>query len=570
MRNAHLVSVVAWAGCLLCAGLQAAPADPFHVTASLTDAGTSWVAAVTFAVPPRHHVYADDLRVEDVGGIPLAPLDLPKPARIRDAYSGNDREIYTNDFALVYRVTRPLVTGLTLRVQYQGCNDTTCFFPQNRFFPLQPGPSSPPAGQVAGQPSTSSPQPPPPVTGPADWQMLDTVLTPAGQAAGYLNKAEFLAFLDVAQHGRAASASDRRSLGARFTGSLALFGANPVEFFHRFGTVWTLLLILAGGLLLNLTPCVLPMIPVNLAILGAGAQGSSRLRGFGLGAAYGIGIALVYGGLGLVVVLTGSTFGVLNSMPWFNAVMALVFVILALAMFDVIHIDLTRFQPAGGRMERRGSYGAAVGLGGLSALLAGACVAPVVIAVLVLAGNLYAAGVTLGLALPFVLGLGMALPWPLAGAGLAFLPKPGSWMTWVKYGFGAFILALAFYYATVAVSGWRKPRALQPDATGVIHVSADAGPSAWAEVVRQAGASGKPVFIDFWATWCKNCEAMDATTFRDPDVRARLAGFEWVKCQAERPSNGLTSETLAYFGVKGLPTYVVLKPGSGAVDRPAP
>ena len=557
------------AACLIAAGASGAPADPFGVTASLTAQGTSWVAAVTFSVPPHHHVYADDLRVQGAGGMPLETVRLAKPTRIHDAYEDRDRDVYTNDFALIYRVTGPVVTGLTLRVQYQGCNDTTCFFPQDRLFPLEPGPTGASAERA---PDLASPPswPPPPATAPGDWRAFGDVLAPTGQAAGYLGTSEFMGFLDTAQYGRAPSVPVRQTLAARFKAGMALFGANPVEFFQRFGVIWTLLLILAGGLLLNLTPCVLPMIPVNLAILGVGAQGSSRLRGFGLGAAYGFGIALVYGGLGLVVVLTGSTFGALNSMPWFNAVMALIFVMLGLAMFDVIHIDFTRFQSAGGSATRRGSYGAAVGVGGLSALLAGACVAPVVIAVLVLSGNLYAGGSTLGLALPFVLGLGMALPWPLAGAGLAFLPKPGAWMTWVKYGFGVFILALALYYAAVAWRAWRKPQAVASDEAGVLHVSADGGPAAWAEVARQAKASGKPVFVDFWATWCKNCEAMEATTFRDPVVRARLAGFVWVKCQAERPNDPVAAETLAHFGVKGLPTYVMLKPKLDSIGNPSP
>jgi thiol:disulfide interchange protein len=335
--------------------------------------------------------------------------------------------------------------------------------------------------------------------------------------------------------------------------------------------MWTVVLILLGGFLLNLTPCVLPMIPVNLAILGVGAQGSSRARGFGLGIAYGGGIAVVYGGLGLVVVLSGSQFGVLNSMPWFNAAIAVVFAVLGLAMFDVIQIDLTRFQGGvGGLPSRRGTYAAAAGMGGLAALLAGACVAPVVLAVLLLSSNLYAAGAAVGLVLPFVLGLGMALPWPLAGAGLAYIPRPGAWMSWVKYGFGVFIMAMALYYASVAFRGWRGPPAAGKTDAGVLSLSADEGPAAWTGVMDQSRASGKPVFVDFWASWCKNCEAMEATTFRDEQVRERLSGFIVVKCRAEHPNEAATRATLEHFGVMGLPTYVILKRVPGGPEARSP
>src|SRR3970282_2060138 len=98
---------------------------------------------------------------------------------------------------------------------------------------------------------------------------------------------------------------------------------------------------LRGGLALNLTPCVLPMIPINLAIIGAGAQAGSRRRGALLGATYGAAMAFVYGLLGLIVILTASTFGTINASPWFNAGIAALFVVLALGMFDVFAIDFS-------------------------------------------------------------------------------------------------------------------------------------------------------------------------------------------------------------------------------------
>ena len=57
--------------------------------------------------------------------------------------------------------------------------------------------------------------------------------------------------------------------------------------------------------------------------------------------------------------------------------------------------------------------------------------------------------------LPFLLGVGMALPWPLAGAGLAWLPKPGRWMVWIRHGFGVLVIVMAAYYGRLAWSGFR-------------------------------------------------------------------------------------------------------------------
>ena len=166
--------------------------------------------------------------------------------------------------------------------------------------------------------------------------------------------------------------------------------------FEGRGPLAILLLVLVGGLALNLTPCVLPMIPINLAIIGAGAQAGSRGRGFLLGSAYGGAMAVVYGVLGLVVILTAGTFGTINASPWFNLGIAVLFVVLGardvrrapdrlLAVLD----DASSRRPAS-----RGSVALAFTMGAVAALLAGACVAPVVIQVVLFSSNLYATGTT--------------------------------------------------------------------------------------------------------------------------------------------------------------------------------
>ena len=123
-------------------------------------------------------------------------------------------------------------------------------------------------------------------------------------------------------------------------------GVSRAGLFEGRGPLAILLLVLIGGLALNLTPCVLPMIPINLAIIGAGAQAGSRQRGFLLGSTYGAAMAFVYGVLGLIVILTAGTFGTINASPWFNLGIAVLFVVLALAMFDVFEIDFSRFSSA--------------------------------------------------------------------------------------------------------------------------------------------------------------------------------------------------------------------------------
>jgi thiol:disulfide interchange protein len=310
------------------------------------------------------------------------------------------------------------------------------------------------------------------------------------------------------------------------------------------------------------------MIPINLAIIGAGAAAASRARGFWLGAAYGSAMAVVYGVLGLVVILTAGTFGTLNASPWFNAGIAVLFVALALAMFDVFEIDFSRFGAGIGSPGGRGTFLVAFTMGGVAALLAGACVAPVVIQVVLFSSNLYAAGAAVALGLPFVLGVGMGLPWPIVGAGFASLPKPGVWMVRVKQAFGVLILVTAAYYGWIAY-GLFANRAVDPAAVQAsVQAQVEAGwHSSLGEGLAVARREGKPVLIDFWATWCKNCLTMDETTLADAEVRAALDGYVKVKFQAEDPEAEPAKSVMARYRAVGLPTYVILRPAAAAAAR---
>jgi thioredoxin:protein disulfide reductase len=364
--------------------------------------------------------------------------------------------------------------------------------------------------------------------------------TVLGTTGGYQNSGDFLKFIRNAET-----------------------GVKERGLFEGRGPLAILLIVLIGGLALNLTPCVLPMIPINLAIIGAGAQASSRSRGFWLGLAYGGAMAVVYGVLGLIVILTAGTFGTINSSAWFNLGIAVLFVVLGLAMFDVLLIDFSKYSSNLGTGSNRGTFGLAFTMGAVAALLAGACVAPVVIQVVLFSSNLYATGTKIALALPFFLGVGMAIPWPIAGAGLAALPKPGMWMERVKQAFGVFILATAAYYGYEAYSifanRWVDPKAV---ASSVEEQLKAGWHASLADGLAAAERENKPVMIDMWATWCKNCLTMDKTTLANDDVQKALAGYVKVKYQAEEPDEQPAKALMQRFDAVGLPAYAILKPRS--------
>lgn len=298
-------------------------------------------------------------------------------------------------------------------------------------------------------------------------------------------------------------------------------------------SLWVFVLAVLAGLAMNLSPCVLPMVPVNIAIIG-----KSMHRGL----AYGAGIAAAYGTMGLLAALGSLVFGELQSNPWFNLAIAAVFLLLALSMMGVFFIDFSRFRGSfadkkGGRLPMLFAFA----MGVVSAVLAGACVAPVLIAVLLLTANLVASGIKIAVVLPFAVGVGMALPWPFVAAGLKLLPKPGAWMGKVEKAFGVFVLALAAYYGFLAYRGFAPV------------VSAESITPA--QLMEALESSNRPVLVDCWASWCKNCTAMEKTTLKDSRVAEQLKNFTVIRVQAE-DIRELTA--LPGLGeIRGLPAFII-------------
>jgi len=568
---------------LIAAGLSSAQIGSGVPAISLTpvvespaaNAGETVRIALSVTVPEGLHLQSDHprdpaliptrLSIETPDGITWVDVVFPRSTEFSVVGFDEPLDVFEGDAVIGARIAiagnhPPGTVVLPGSLRYQACNDTACFPPRTVRFEWTLDVRS---GAVAGTgrsgtgqraelfgrldwtraqapPAATSTPAPPVVAAPPPNDVLQRFerFEVLG-TTGYASAPDFVEFIHNAEA-----------------------GVRPRGMFEGRGPLAILLIVFIGGLALNLTPCVLPMIPINLAIIGAGARAQHKSRGFLLGLVYGAAMALVYGVLGLVVILTAGTFGTINASPWFNAGIAVLFVFLGLAMFDVFSLDFSRFSSRIRFDERsRGSVYLAFGMGAVAALLAGACVAPVVVQVIVFASNLYASGTTIALALPFVLGLGMALPWPLAGAGISALPKPGAWMVRVKHVMGAFILATAAYYAYTAyeivASRWVDPESVRASVEEQLKSGWTASLS---EGLAEAERTGSLVLVDFWATWCKNCLVMDRTTLQDPSVLSALDGYKKIKFQAEDLDTDPAKQLMQRTGGVGLPWYVILKP----------
>jgi thiol:disulfide interchange protein DsbD len=349
-------------------------------------------------------------------------------------------------------------------------------------------------------------------------------------------------------------------------------------------------LFFVAGLLLSLTPCVLPMVPILSSIIVGQGERVTRWRGFTLALAYALGMALLYTALGVAAGLLGEGLAAWLQKPWVLVSFAALLVLLSLSMFGLYELQLPsalrdNLSSKGDRM-RGGQVAGVFAMGGISALVVSPCVAAPLAAALLHISQTGDA-VLGGLAL-FVLAMGMSVPLLLVGASAgALLPKAGAWMEQVKHVFGLLLIAVAIYTvqpvlpALVAMACWgvllivggATLGAFEPVAAGASPgvaravkgvglvlallgvlqfvgiasggrdpaqplarlarvgagdaVAAASGPrfervTSVADLDQRLQVAGRPVMLDFYADWCVSCKEMEAQTFVDPAVRAKL------------------------------------------------
>lgn len=364
------------------------------------------------------------------------------------------------------------------------------------------------------------------------------------------------------------------------------------------------------GLGLAFTPCVLPMVPILSSIIVGEGKRASRGRGLLLSATYALGIALVYTALGIAAGLAGEGLAATLQNPWVLGFFAAVMALLSLSMFDLFQLQMPASMQtwlnAASERQSAGKLAGVFGMGAMSALVVGPCVAAPLAGTLIFISHTH--NVAVGGSALFAMAIGMSTPLLLIGASAgALLPRAGAWMNAVKRFFGVAMLATALWmvgpvappvfqmmaWGALAIGyavtlfrarGSRWPArviALLLAGLGVAQIAGIAsGGRDFMHPLEKFGegqaaslphftpvasvgdldaflarSAGQTVMLDFYADWCVSCKEMESSTFRDAAVRSRLDRILLLRADVTA-NNADDKALLKRFGLFGPPGIV--------------
>ncbi|HEY9279814.1 MAG TPA: protein-disulfide reductase DsbD, partial [Eoetvoesiella sp.] len=401
------------------------PKDAFVFSAAMV---SPTQVDVHFKIAPKYYMYRERFGfalAPDAGllGMPAYPKGTVK----YDPTFERDLEVYHDQVTVRLPVAAGASQPLTLAITSQGCADAgLCYPPMTSEVKLTPTA----AGYMLSGPGATGTVPAP----------RDEIVSPD---------------------------ADATNTPTGFGTALKLGDVGFASYLAQAGWMQIVALSLVLGVLLSFTPCVLPMVPILLAIIAgkngtapAGADARSRIsrwRGLSLAAAYVLGMSLVYTVMGIGAGLIGASLAVWLQTPWVLSVFAVLLGLLALAMFDVFTLQApTGMQSALNQKLAKipgGHYSGAFVMGMVSALIVGPCVAAPLAGVLLFISQ--TGDLTLGGSALFAMAWGQGLLLLVVGATSgALLPKAGPWMNGIKRLFGILLLATAWWMVNSVLPAW--------------------------------------------------------------------------------------------------------------------
>lgn len=382
----------------------------------------------------------------------------------------------------------------------------------------------------------------------------------------------------------------------------------------------------AFGLLLSLTPCIFPMVPILSSIIVQQSKENDRkmsaAKGLLLSVVYVLSMSIAYTISGVLAGLFGANLQVIFQDPIVIIIFAAIFIILAFSMFGYFEIGLpqswqTKLNKTSTKSSKNGSIIGVGVMGFLSALIVGPCIAPPLAGALVYIGQ--TGDAFLGGSALFVMSLGMGLPLLAIGIGAGkYMPKPGGWMSTITKVFGIVMLAIAlwmleriipsilfmylssflligtaiylkifkniivklitviiFIYGvlifTGAVSG--STNVLEPlsnlrSGSSVI----EKAKLDWLyvkninELEDVVKKSSKPIMVEFWAAWCVSCKELENITFKDKRVLNELSKYQLVKIDITKNSEE-DQKLMKKFNLFGPPALIFYRDGKEELNK---
>jgi len=377
-------------------------------------------------------------------------------------------------------------------------------------------------------------------------------------------------------------------------------------------TLWLrILLVLLLGLLMSLTPCIYPMIPITLGILQSSSSKSVAYN-FLQALFYTLGIATTFAILGLLAAFTGQLFGNIMTNPAFIIILAALLVYLAGSMFGFYNMYTPKFMLNGtSKNQSKRSLLSIFLFGAISGTVASPCLSPGLILLLSIVTAI--GSKILGFVLLFAFGFGLGIPLLLIGtfsSSLNALPRAGMWMIEVKKLFGFMLFGMAlyflsaiipisiiylsmtlfllyfslFYFYTIQKSQSKGTKALK-NLVGVLcailaaffaaqtykaimYSSIQTTKNIWfhhpEKAFEVAKKSNKRLFIDIEGEFCSICKAIDETLFSDTSVQNTLTQkFIPLKINVSHCPKEITDSICSKYRVVGFPTYLLVDSQTG-------
>lgn len=493
----------------LSAAVVFADQDPFSLSwdaqTRTVQRGDTVGLSVLYQIPPGHYLYEDKAKIflREGEGLTLESISLSPSVLKFDRFSNKTLQIF-EEFAMVtaqIKVAKGAPLGMQaviFEVQYQGCSPKLCFRQQAK-----------------------------PIT-------IDFVIAVPGALAG--------ADTGVKEGGMPQPGVLRPGLTGLLQRSLEARG------WMAYGIAFL------GGLLTDFTPCVIPLIPLTLAVIGIRREKSHR-RNFIMTSVLVIGMAVTYAFFGVIAAMLGFQLGFLFQNPYFLLFGALLFLIFALGMFGAYELQLPLFlRNYLARVGGKG-YGGAALAGMTMGLLAAPCVGPIIGALLVWVAHTQ--DLVQGFGLLFVFGLGMGSLILVIGTfygALAGKLHGGTLSLWIKWVLGFLLLIPAAYYAHVAYGVLQSDeiqRQIQDESAFRWEYEIEAA-------LARAQSEQKRVLVDFWAEWCIPCLEWDEVNFSKPRVqRALRSAYVPLKvdCTGDTPQ---CSEMVRRYNIVGWPTIMII------------